>query len=170
MPDESYRTFRLHRPILSPPPQRTVDEYTTDELAQLKSSFRPIADKYRRHLRITRVAIWIPFVVVGLAFLLATVAPNWLPFSLVFLWIASVWIFVLWGIVVSLSLKCPACNRQLTTLGHYCPACGQLMLTPPGWLGGRSCEHCGRALTRKRRHYKIKACSHCGVVLDEQGF
>jgi len=169
MPDESYRSFRLHRPIPSPPPPRTVGDYAPDELAQFKNAFRPTADRYRRHLRIGGVAAWVVFFFIGFAFLLATAAPHSLSFSLVFTGFVLLWVGALWGIVLTRSLKCPACKRQITTLCAYCPECGHSPLAI-GWFGGFSCEHCGKTLSGgKRRNYKIKVCSHCGVVLDEQG-
>jgi hypothetical protein len=140
-----------------------VGEYAPDQLAQFKNAFRPTADSYRRHLRIVGVAVWVVFFFIGFAGLLATAAPHWLSFSLVFAGFFLLGIVALWAIVLTRSLKCPACKRQIITFCACCPECGHSPLAI-GWFGGRSCEHCGKTLCAgKRRNYKIKVCSHCGV-------
>ena len=170
MAQGSYRSFRLQRPSAPLTPPRTVGDYTPNELAQFKSSFRTTVDAYRHHLRIAGVIVCAVFFVIGLACVLATFTPHSLTFSLVFGGFALLWIFALWAFVLTRSLRCPACKHQLITLGAFCPECGHPSLTQSGWFGSRSCGHCGKSLSvGKRRNYKIKACSHCGVVLYEQG-
>ncbi len=156
------KSFRLYSETPKPP-QRYASEFAADELSRLRESFRPLAERYRRHMRTAYIVLGVSF-----AFLLSG-------FFLTKAWLIggffTCWLTLLCFAFLSPVPDCPACHNRLDRgFGAFCPECGARALQSGSWLGAPQCSSCGRAMRRgKSRGYSIRACTHCGVMLDERG-
>ncbi len=156
-------------------PARTIADYTPEEVARFRASYKPLVAEYRRHQRIAVFAV--------AAFLLCSLAGLLSPKPVkLFVFIGILALFLPVGTLYLLFCfsklrepRCPACgNPPGFPFGAFCPECGSRTLepSPSKWSGGAaSCRSCGRKLSigDGGRSYKIRACSHCGLLLDEQG-
>jgi hypothetical protein len=136
-------------------------------VADMRSAFKPTADRIHRNGRIFRWAIVSLFTV--------AIASWCLHLFYVFL---AVWLvlavgfvgLLIWGIFGA-KLHCPNCNGQLLSrLGPYCPECAARSLSEGSWYTLPQCWSCGTVMERgKGRRYRVRACTHCGSRLDDIG-
>jgi hypothetical protein len=159
------RSFRLSSETLMPP-QRYASDFSAEELSHFREIFRPLAERYRRHLRTACIVLGLSFACILFGFVMPKTLFPWFLGGFFICWLTLL-------LLISLSPvpDCPSCHNRLDRgFGAYCPECGARALHPGGWLRAGQCSSCGRAMRRgKSRSYRIRACTHCGVMLDERG-
>jgi hypothetical protein len=166
---KSFRFYLTERPD---PPERTVEDYTSEELQQFLESFR-----VRRH-RFNRWRLWwrviaIPgalFLAIGL--MLAQINPGkgepwfeWMIGFIMFYWI-TIGVAAIAG-----SVGCPACRNPLNgPIGEYCRECGEKSVEKRIWPRDSFCSACGKSFPRESQPLlaPFRFCSVCGIRLDDE--
>ncbi len=159
------KSFRLYSGTTKPP-RRYASELPPEELSRLREIFRPMATRYRRHMRTAYIVVGVSFACI----LLGMVLPKTLfPWFLGGFFVC--WLTLLFFAFLSPLPDCPVCHNRLDRdFGAFCPECGARALQPGSWFRAPQCLSCGRAMRRgKSRGYSIRACTHCGVMLEERG-
>lgn len=147
-------------------PDRVVKDYSSEELADFRQRFQPIARSHILRRRVCYAAVAAFFSTLVLAFAVSpTARPAFLgalPYGFLLLLVAGIW---------ARTPQCPACHQRLDHgFGRYCPECGAEALGPSGLMRAPQCASCGRFMPRsKSRKYLIRACTHCGIVLCDHG-
>ena len=158
------KSFRLYSETPKPP-QRYASEFSAEELLRLREAFRPLAERYRRYMRVAYIVIGIALALLLSGFVFSKTRDSRLIGGFFICWLTLMFIAVLSPVP-----ECPACHNRLDrSFGAFCPECGAHALQAKSWLRAE-CSSCGRAMQRGRgRGYSIRACTHCGVMLDEEG-
>lgn len=163
------RSFRLYTPR-QVPVTRLASDYSPEEQACFRESFRLTAERCRRSdwwlfsLAVTGFTAYF----LALKFFQNT-EHEWICVALFIVPMLGVIFFLCLGIPV---MECPACHNRVDSrrLGLFCPECGGEPLKPGTWFSSSACTKCGKTLSRgKHQGYTIHACTHCGVFLDEKG-
>lgn len=139
-----------------------VKDYKADELELFREQLRPVASRYRWHIRLF---------LLGVAGFLGNIVCGVI-FRMEWFFVPAI-IFHLVGLAAGLTvplLECPACNGCLYRFKRYCPECGSTKFEAEGGSLPSYCGSCQKQLrSGKRRNFKVRSCTHCGIPLDEQG-
>ena len=162
------KAFRFYFTAIPEPPQRTVGDYSPEELNRFRREF----EQRQKRIKTLRPPLVLAAVI---ALLITTVgrmggARDHL-FEWTIAWVISGLVFIAALAIIGFP-KCPACQNDLDDfLGDYCPECGEKSVEKPGcWLQSADCTACEKELTRgKSRSYRIRVCTVCGVKLDDAG-
>jgi hypothetical protein len=165
MEKRTLKSFRLYLSRRAVAPRRVVADYQPEELARFREEFQPVAECYRRHVRIA-YALMVP---AGACIILCWAFPAVLSWFMMGFF--ACWLSLLVLAFLSPVLDCPACQNALDQgIGAYCPECGAHALQRGDWFRAPCCSSCRRKIQRgKGRHYTIRSCTQCGVPLDARG-
>lgn len=169
MPDRHctpVKSFSFHRREPTIVPTRFASDYTEEELAALRESFRPLVGRYRRY---SLVGVAFFFLGSGSLLMSALVEKDrsaWFVGVFVLCWLSAAAI----SLLVPMP-SCPSCcNRLNRELGPFCPECGAKAMQPARWFGRPRCSSCAESISfRGRSRSPVRACTHCGALLDEKG-
>jgi hypothetical protein len=155
--------------------KRFASDYSAEELAKIKDSFKPVAEINRRHQKISDAIV----LTMVFALLVSIAIAKYFPtFSISSSSAGLVYIGLIVGLFFLLlayrtpSFKCPACQNELYYAKTFCPECGgQLVAVSRSIRDEFHCEKCSKhILSRKgKRYFKFKFCTYCAVKLDDQG-
>ncbi len=135
---KSFRFYFTDRPD---PPQKTVENYSPEELDKFLQEFQPQAGSVQAVQailagRLSRLA-WSSYSGGALGSANTDAFFDWSMWWVIFglFWVAS---FAILGM-----LHCPACRNDLrNALGEYCPECGTKSMKKPGWPKSPHCSAC----------------------------
>jgi predicted RNA-binding Zn-ribbon protein involved in translation (DUF1610 family) len=161
-------------------------EYSDEERRRLFAAFQAELAQHRGQLK--KLYVWIAVAIASFALLL----PTQHSFVGLFPGIALVVsvAFLVHQLVRTIDrLVCPGCGeRQLYSLGQFCPQCGSTEIEPPKRLFDwpritliesaerfptlPHCGSCGAVLAFGKRIpiFRRRFCASCGQKLDDEGF
>jgi hypothetical protein len=161
---KSFRIYFTERPD---PPEKTVEDYTPEELQRFLEGFRATRQRWER-CRFWLFVVCVPGILILAAGRLLSLHKQEL-----FEWTMA-WIIFLLTMVAAIaivgSIRCPACRNKLNgPIGDYCRKCGAKSLEQRTWPKNQSCSACGKSFERGSQHplAKFRFCTVCGVKLDD---
>ncbi|MGF6492767.1 hypothetical protein ABIE56_000924 [Luteibacter sp. 621] len=135
-------------------------------MADLRDTFSPVAERYRRIERIAAGGTVLFFLSIALASTLGHM-PTFFAMTAI-----AGWLTVVSALFVAPRLICPGCQKPVDRPeGEWCPCCGERSLSKQTLWRKRTCFSCHRRFSnrRKSRIRGIRYCTHCSSYLDEKG-